>query len=800
VTLRSNSAEGGTAGTGATTANSGGASGEAFSQIVPGAGGTIEFSTAQKMHGSLSYAVTQATAATISYIRDDHVGPSANFAVRAYVFLTGYPSAETQFPISVRTAGDVGIVRLQMTTAGLVRVINTAGTTLGTTSAAIPLNTWVRLEFYGTALNGSAGTLGFAYYLGDSTSAVQTLAYTAVVTTGLAQVVRYGKLSSAVIPVHYLDDVASDLTGGGAPLGPPTVLGTAALFAHGVLAASGRAVAVSSIDLSAATVLTADGLDIALGTAALAAGTALAATGLPVAVAEAELLVGTVLTGTGSTELLAQAELSAGTALTVAALLSTTGTAALRAATALTADGVGGKFGEAALRAGTELTTEAAVGRMAQAALTAGTALTATGAAIVPPEDVRGVYRVYVRDAALRFLGQVDDFLTLEVTKVYNDVGNWVMTISAASGNADLLDPALNPGGGVVVIRDDEQILSGPIDAFAVDWSIEEGNDVITAAGPDDNVWLWSRTVYPNPAQTPEVMTTAFYWGPKITAESTMINLVRLNLGESALVARRMARLYIPATLGRGKTQRSPKLRFDVLGLALQRLSVLSQVGADVTTQLQFDLRQEGRQLVFRVTNGAGKATFVRFSKRLGTIRAYQVTSQAPTATDLVLGAGLEEASGESGVRIAKGLFSYQRTDLVFPRRVEQFVDVGVVDPSNADTPLEMEELQDGLDQQAADAYETGAGQVGATVTPRETSQLAFGRDYNLGDFCTVSLPRLTFVERIREVVLTVDVDQGEQIALSIGTSDGAYKRRTRGVYKRISDINDYINRLKTGK
>lgn len=417
-------------------------------------------------------------------------------------------------------------------------------------------------------------------------------------------------------------------------------------------------------------------------------------------------------------------------------------------------------------------------------------------------EPARGRYRVFVRRADLAILGEIDDFLTLTATKVYNDVGSWELSISGTSAGADLLDPALNPAGGVVISRDGVTFLTGPIDAFSDNWSDQDGeNDVITVSGTDDNLWLFGSLIYPDPAQTPEVMTTSYYRTASLAAESIMRDLVLKNMGSSALAPRQLDALVIPASLGRGRVQKSPKYRFDVLGVALQQLSVLSQVGSDVTTQLMFSLQQEGLSLVFRVSNGAGKASEVRFSKRLGTLRGYERTSQAPTATNLILGAGSEETPDDSsGVKIAKGLFSYERTDLDFPRRIEQFVDVGVIDPSNADTELELAELQEQLDQQAEDAFDSGAGQVGATIVPRETSQLAFGLDYTLGDFCTVILPRLTFVERIREVELVLEVTSGETITLSIGTAEGSYQRRTRGAYRRISTLQHYIDRLKTGK
>src|SRR5690606_5281973 len=64
-----NSAEGGTDETGVTTGNSGGASGDAWSQVVLGTGSAIVYDSAQAAHGDLAYSIRQAASQVAFLLR-----------------------------------------------------------------------------------------------------------------------------------------------------------------------------------------------------------------------------------------------------------------------------------------------------------------------------------------------------------------------------------------------------------------------------------------------------------------------------------------------------------------------------------------------------------------------------------------------------------------------------------------------------------------------------------------------------------------------------------------------------------
>lgn len=211
MALKTNTAEGGTNGTGATTGNTGGASGDSFATVSPGAGGTIAFSTAQAAHGSLSYAFSPASGVTC-YVLFDEASPSGtSFSARRYIYLTGYPSAETSF-FHIYTAANANIAYMNIKTDGTVRISNSAGTTLGSGTNAIPLNTWTRIALFGT-VNATTGTVNYRHYPGDSATAGEILSYTNVNTgsTAPGRTVTGRFTASGTMATFYVDDFAQDL-------------------------------------------------------------------------------------------------------------------------------------------------------------------------------------------------------------------------------------------------------------------------------------------------------------------------------------------------------------------------------------------------------------------------------------------------------------------------------------------------------------------------------------------------------------------------------------------------------------
>lgn len=210
MAIQTNTAEGGTNGVTVTAGNSGGASGTAFGTVGTGAGGAIIYSNEQAAHGTLSWKCTPGTGAQTMLW--NQTGSGAVFSTRFYVYLTGYPSAETQWHL-VQTSGGALVAGMNLTTAGKLKVFNSAATTLATFTNSVPLNTWTRITLFGT-INATTGSVTAKMYPGDSLTATETQAFTNT-NTGSTDAGRalFGKFTAAGTMVsYYLDDFAEDLT------------------------------------------------------------------------------------------------------------------------------------------------------------------------------------------------------------------------------------------------------------------------------------------------------------------------------------------------------------------------------------------------------------------------------------------------------------------------------------------------------------------------------------------------------------------------------------------------------------
>lgn len=224
MALKKLSSEGGTDNAGATggvtttnsaTSNNGGAG---LFSVTPGAGGTINYTSASSAHGSLSVEMTQSTAATSCHVEFSDTA-AADFAARVYVKLSALPSAELQFPMSLRTAAGSNCCWLQMTATGIVKVAANAATVFTGTVAA-GTGTWYRYELWGTGSGLTTATVNYAMFAGDSTSALESTTLTNVnLSAGQIGRVGYGKRSSATLAVWQMDDLAANI-GSSTQIGP----------------------------------------------------------------------------------------------------------------------------------------------------------------------------------------------------------------------------------------------------------------------------------------------------------------------------------------------------------------------------------------------------------------------------------------------------------------------------------------------------------------------------------------------------------------------------------------------------
>lgn len=193
--IRQNTAEGGTNGVTVSTANSGGASGDAFSQVTITGSGMAYFSNNTASHGTLSYRISGGSGDTGKL----YIGNTASNegTMRGYFYLNSLPgNAQTLY--NIQNTAFASMANINITSGNLLTVTDNAGTVLFTSAAALSATTWYRVELQVIAgPTTSSGTIQFQYYLGDSLSAIQTLASSAANTTTVdAFRAQQGKINS----------------------------------------------------------------------------------------------------------------------------------------------------------------------------------------------------------------------------------------------------------------------------------------------------------------------------------------------------------------------------------------------------------------------------------------------------------------------------------------------------------------------------------------------------------------------------------------------------------------------------
>lgn len=143
---------------------------------------------------------------------------------------------------------------------------------------------------------------------------------------------------------------------------------------------------------------------------------------------------------------------------------------------------------------------------------------------------------VLARDRHLQITGIIDTWTSLDVTLRFNQVGSWELQFPATETVRDLIAP----GGGIIIVRDDDVLLSGQVEHTAYAWSVDDetaGPGALTLSGADDLGRLGGRLVYPDPSTDAEHQTaTAHYTRTRAGAEDLMRDLVRLNAGTAALL------------------------------------------------------------------------------------------------------------------------------------------------------------------------------------------------------------------------------------------------------------------------
>lgn len=389
----------------------------------------------------------------------------------------------------------------------------------------------------------------------------------------------------------------------------------------------------------------------------------------------------------------------------------------------------------------------------------------------------RDELRVYVRNAALARVGQVDDYTSLTLIPRHDAIGSFVLEISADSPKAGLL---VEGNGLIIATGAGNTITSGPI--RTVDWSRSAGDGgegKLTVGGWDDTEILARYTCWPKPGSAIGSQTDAVYKISATAAETAMRTLVNLNAGPGALASRKNSLLTLAPDGANGSTISREVNQFDNL------LTVLQEIGN--AAGLGFRVIQVGGALEYQAYVPADRSDTARFAFGLGNLLDANYSTTPPTCTRAIVVAGGESSPRQCAV--------YNRADPLFPDLViEQFVDLTSVDTASVDLTAQM-------DQAAEEALTSGAGQGSLSISPIDLPELRYGEHYNVGDTAAAQLRGGTwYTDVVREVTLTSTAADGTQVKAAIATADSDGTNTVARLYSYIARLKKDVRKLKTRK
>ena len=205
--------------------NTGGTSGNFFDAVTIGAGATDAFDSTHAAHGTLSNKIATVGSAAVYNTWSASFLPAPQVWMRMYLYFTANPT-NLHRVFSATSNGGVA-ASLVVTTSGTLRWTDSAGSTIFTTTTAIPTNAWFRVEGFVTG-NATTGQVSLSLYTSpDSSVPVETQTSAASQSTaGIITDVRYG-VSAAVASVgpYWMDDIGISDSGA---LGPALSFGSGA--------------------------------------------------------------------------------------------------------------------------------------------------------------------------------------------------------------------------------------------------------------------------------------------------------------------------------------------------------------------------------------------------------------------------------------------------------------------------------------------------------------------------------------------------------------------------------------------
>ncbi|GGM27224.1 hypothetical protein GCM10011608_09990 [Micromonospora sonchi] len=353
---------------------------------------------------------------------------------------------------------------------------------------------------------------------------------------------------------------------------------------------------------------------------------------------------------------------------------------------------------------------------------------------------------------------QIDDWTSISVTLRHNEPSSGEIT---APSTRELVEAIRTPRARIVLERNGEILLAGPIESTPHQWTADEhgfdGAGDLTVRWADDLALIAGRLSYPNPAQAATAQTIA-KWTATGNPEALIRDLVNLNAGPGALTARRIPRLVLgPSAGATGSVTWST--RFQPVTDDMRGIAAISP------TRIGFRTQQVGSSIEFQVYLPTDRTQGIWFSRSMGNVVSIEHEPEIAAATVAICGG---KDAGANRLILERGTPGDQH-------RIEVFVDGSGADNATQLSALGDEELANSAEVQRL------------AVVAADIDGQRYG-DYQLGDVVAVeAYPGMPDVpDIVAAVEISVDPDDGETVRPIIGANSAQLLNPAAAVQQQI--------------
>lgn len=414
---------------------------------------------------------------------------------------------------------------------------------------------------------------------------------------------------------------------------------------------------------------------------------------------------------------------------------------------------------------------------------------------------MKSEYRIRVRNRHLKFIGEVESWINLEIQLHMNDVGVWAIEVSVpsetdpkkTSKSAQLfLDIAADPNNsgkaGVYIERNGHFLMSGPL--TEIEETCSDSGHTLKVIGSCDLQFIADKMAMPHPRT---------WSSPYMTVDGTTGTGHSDYMPNKGSTGARRASWHIYAAVRNNIGENGPSGRPPLPFLATRDNSVgylipegeytiargenlfqLCKNVADYSDYKQYPIRMTAYQYDTGQKDSDGSPVYkVRFeclaaqnranvilSPDLGTIGNYTYTRKRPEANTILMG-----GSGEGKRRLF--YYGWDTPSLQAYGTIESFEEYTGIRTGEDGVTWAQERAK--LTQEIQAILAEKAEQTTFTFEFRETPMIQYGRDFQIGDRVYIRLRGKETSEVVRFVSFAVSGNE-ERMDLVVGKQSSIYK------------------------